>query len=582
MTRLARRRPPNRVLPRAALGTYENRRHTPVDTPRKVGETIIDFRALALPHDVRLALADAFWNHFGGRLPVSICYAWARVKLFGRFVVETGDVHSVADLNGHLLITYVEWLGRQRSEIGVPWSKATRSAAYTVLRKLLQWLERCRPGLIEPVEYPFNPFPWRNRDARPRRRLSPEQLRAILRACEEDIRRRRAVRDTLETQPPSTATEDVMRSLSLKSLVADLDSRFGGIIPPTNALMSHSYRLLRERITACGGIEFVRDCLYPTGDTIMPYYIAILIHTAGNPLAIAALGRDCLQSLPLLNDQEVLIWDKPRASCIQRRSFRRTAPLEPPTLVRELIEWTRRLRPLAPHLQREHLFIFKSHYGVTALSHGNLNHLRRRFTLKHGLADFELASLRPSVLTTFYRATGDLSQVRAIANHAHLSTTVAYVEGPVVNAENQTRVATLQNAFLGYLGNAISSAAHNDNQVREVPPGSITSMFGFNCTDPYAGVAPGTRAGELCTNFLGCLTCPNAVLGSDARTLARLLQARDHIRASATHLHPARWQAIYAPQLRILEEDILTRFSDRDRVGAREFRSKLPPLPPLR
>ena len=217
--------------------------------------------------------------------------------------------------------------------------------------------------------------------------------------------------------------------------------------------------------------------------------------------------------------------------------------------------------------------------------------MRRRFVERHSLPNFQLASIRSSVLTTFYRAAGDLTQVRAIANHAHLSTTVAYVEGPVVNLENQARVATLQHAFLGHLDrvargefDALEGKAvgiRPPTRVREIPPGSVVSMFGFGCADPFAGMAPGTRAGELCTNFLGCLTCPNAILGSDGRTLARLLQARDHLRAAATELHPARWEAIYAPQLRILEEDILTRFSGGDLANARLL-STLPPLPPLR
>jgi hypothetical protein len=592
MTGHAPRKPTSRVLPRARAAASESRRHTPTDGPRKVVKTIIDFRTLTLPHDVRLALADAFWNHLGARTPTAICYAWQRVKLFARFVDETAAVRRAADLNGPLLIRYVEWLGRQRSQTGEPWGKVTRSAAYAVLRKLFQWLERCRPGLIEPMEYPFNPFPWRNRDARHRRRLPPQQLRAILRACEDDIRRLRAVRDTVATEPSPSTNGIVSPFQSLRSLVTDLDAHFGGILPPTAALMGRAHRVLRERIRECGAVEHVRDCLYPISDTIMPYYIAILIHTAGNPEAIAALGCDCLQSLPLLSDQEVLVWDKPRASSVQRRSFRSAAPLEPPTLVRELLEWTRRLRPLAPQMQRERLFLFKASRGITALSPANLIHVRRRFASRHGLPDFELASIRPSVLTTFYRATGDLSQVRAIANHAHLSTTVAYVEGPIVNAENQARVATLQHAYLGYLDNAthldpevpsvMPTGVGEATPIREAPPGSVVSMFGFGCTDPFAGIAPGTRAGELCTNFLGCFTCPNAVLGSDERTLARLLQARDHLQAAATQLHPARWEAIYAPQLRILEEDILTRFSGRDLVNARRLRSTLPSLPPLR
>ena len=65
-------------------------------------------------------------------------------------------------------------------------------------------------------------------------------------------------------------------------------------------------------------------------------------------------------------------------------------------------------------------------------------------------------------------------------------------------------------------------------------------------------------------------------------TVARLLQARGHLRAAAATLHPARWQAFYAPQLRILEEDILPRFAERELAAAESLLSQLPPLPDLR
>jgi hypothetical protein len=107
-------------------------------------------------------------------------------------------------------------------------------------------------------------------------------------------------------------------------------------------------------------------------------------------------------------------------------------------------------------------------------------------------------------------------------------------------------------------------------------------MFGFGCKDPFAGTAPGTCAGDLCTNFMGCFTCPNAIITSDPPTLARLLQTRDHMRAAAAVLHPARWRAFYAPQLRILEEDILPRFANRELAAAGTLVAQLPPLPDLR
>ena len=143
--------------------------------------------ARILSVDVSQALADAFWHHFGGRPHRTILTHWTHLKMFARFVTETAALRVLPELDGRLLGRYVEWLNRQCRPSGSPWSKSTRAGAYTTLRKLLQWLERCRPGLLPAIEYPFNPFPWRNRDSGRFARLSAAQLRGLLRACERDI-----------------------------------------------------------------------------------------------------------------------------------------------------------------------------------------------------------------------------------------------------------------------------------------------------------------------------------------------------------------------------------------------------------
>jgi len=210
------------------------------------------------------------------------------------------------------------------------------------------------------------------------------------------------------------------------------------------------------------------------------------------------------------------------------------------------------------------------------------------FCERHGLPRFSLVSIRPGVLASFYRASGDLRRVKAVANHAHLSTTVRYVQTPEVEAQHRTRIAALQQAFIGHIerdgsGNASGRCTSKPKSSgAAVPAGELVSMFGFGCKDPLAGTSPGTRPGELCTNFMGCFTCPNAIITPDPSTLARLLQARDHMRAAAAVLHPARWQAFYAPQLRILEDDILPRFSSHELAAAHSLVAQLPLLPDLR
>ena len=246
--------------------------------------------------------------------------------------------------------------------------------------------------------------------------------------------------------------------------------------------------------------------------------------------------------------------------------------------------WNERLLPLAPPQQRDRLFIFKGVRTVNVMSIITVHHQLGDFCQRHALPMFAPAAIRPSVLACFYRVSGDLLRTKAVANHVNLATTVRYVETPLVQAKNRSRIADLQGAFLEHVeGRPTASQTRNRATLEpSIPSGRVVTMFGFDCKDPFAGVAPGTQRGELCSNFMGCFTCPNAIIPSDPGTVARLLQARNHLQAAAATLHPARWEALYAPQLQILEEDILPRFGALELAAGKPLLDRLPPLPDLR
>lgn len=552
------------------------------DAPRQVRDTVIDFTSLGLPEDVGLALAEAFWSHVGIFSECYIHTQWRHIKTFAQFARESGALGRLADLHRALLLRYIEWLNARRRSGGEPWAKSTRAAAYATLRTLLKWVERCRPGVIASIEYPFNAFPGKDSDALPHSKMPADELRALLRACEADIAQARDAREAARAQ----RLTDCGTPGTLGWLLQHVDLHCRGIFPSKRELSRSGQNPIRRTLRRLGGLKQVEPCLYPRAESLLPYYLAIMIHTAGNPEPIAELERDCLQSLPLLDDRQVLVWFKARAHSVQRRTFSSTDRFEPPALVREIAEWNERLRPLAPAALRERLLLYKGVNGVTAMSSRAIQGALKSFRERHGLPRFTLVSIRPSVLACFYRATGDLRRVRTIANHARLSTTVRYVLTPEVQAQHRARIAGLQNAFIGHIqqprstGTAAPVVPNGNGCV--VPPGEVVSMFGFGCTDPFAGAAPGTHRGQLCTHFMGCFTCPNAIITPDPSTVARLLQARDHLRAAATALHPARWQAFYAPQLCILEEDILARFTASELAAAEPLMAQLPSLPNLR
>lgn len=587
--KIARRPRISRLISRSAQAEPGKPAVTP-DLRRVVDGRVIDFTALGLPVDVRDALGEAFWAHFAGQQPQSVRVKWCNLKPFGRFNADTRAVQSLSDVNTALLQRYLDWLNKQCDRSGVPLSKTSRASRYGVLNSLLRWLERCRPGLWPPLHYPVNPFPYKHRETTGYTRLSAEQLRAILAACEQDIAESRALRARTKQAIAAAGADEDPRS-SLGALLTCIQRRFGGIVPSSTVLCQRGNLRLYRSFARHGGVQGVEAHLYPSRDALLPYYIAILIHTAGNPDAIAKLTCNCLQPIPLLAEQEMLVLAKPRASKVQRRAFRRSSSFEPPTLVRELLEWTSTLRPRAGDAHRDRLFLTKSERGVSALNALCLAKPLKRFIVRHGLPRFSLASLRPSVLTAIYRSSGDLRQAKSVANHSNIATTIGYVQGPATDSQNRVRIATLQTALLGQLapvspdvdasGKSQISATRPERPAI-IPPGTAVTMFGFGCRDPFAGVAPGTHRGELCTNFLGCLTCPNAVIAGDTLTVARLLQARDHLRSAAAVIHPARWEAIYAPQLRILEEDVLGSFAARELAHAERLCATLPPLPPLR
>ena len=572
---------PGKALPRR---TAPSTLVPPLDAPRRFRQTVLDFRTLHLPRDVASALSDAFWHRVGSGHLQTILDHWGRIRFFGRFNEETDAVQSLADLQGDILVRYVEWLNAQRTARGAPLGKATRSSTYTSLHKLLQWLVRCRPGLVGPIDWPINPFPWRNRDTRGRRPILASQLREILKACEHDIARLRVMRERGRQLRQAARAARATYTSSPGALLDFIDDEFGGVLPPTPILYRTHNRVFRYLVTH-GGVDVIEPYLYPNAHGLLPYYLAIVLHTAGNSQAIADMSMDCLQPIPLLDDREMLVWDKPRANSVQRRSFRRSDPFEPPALVREILEWTSRLRPRVPVDQRDCLFLMKTPYGPTAATRVKFQGALQRFISEHALSPFTFGSLRPSVLTALYRSSGDLRPVKAMANHASISTTVRYVQGPDVAAHNSLRMAALQSALLGHVELPTDSGSAPPPVVSAVlppPPGTAVSMFGFSCKDPLSGLAPGTHRGVLCTNFLACLTCPNAIIPTDAPTLARLLHARDHLQTAAGLIHPARWAAIYAPQLRILDEDLIPRFPTRERLEAERLRTTLPPLLPLR
>lgn len=207
----------------------------------------------------------------------------------------------------------------------------------------------------------------------------------------------------------------------------------------------------------------------------------------------------------------------------------------------------------------------------------------RRFVRRHDLRDdrghplrLSLATLRASGLTLAHERLGhDILKTQVLANHASPDTTQRYVGRPLVRQAQAIAVGALQARFVEIVRGEPGAEAPEqpDVDVRHA------TASGFICADPMAGAAEGQRAGQLCTAWLGCFTCPNAVIPLDAEMLGRLNAVRAALIDSRSGMAPDRWRLLYAPKLEILERDILPRFPDALHHAASG--RTLPALPPI-
>lgn len=560
-----------------------------------------DLTTLALPVDVACVLADAFRHHHVASVPATQRACWQALQSFARFAQEDAGIQSIADLITAAIGRYIAWLDRQTNHAGEPRSLSGRANLLSYLRQLIEWTKRHHPSrLPQRIDFPFRVYS--NRNAQPRRRLPEEQLKAILRACYEDIdaawERFELGQEILRCDTaPAGATAELHR------LVRDLADISGGVMPTRLNLVAH--RLNMSAIARHGGLRTLAGYLHLTSETLLPFYIALAIQTAANPQALMQFRRDCQRPHPLDEHRVIIDWDKARAGDkfkrAQRRSFDRRRRYAAPNLVDKLLAMTAPLVAQSTLRDRERLFMLRSEktLSVAPIALSTVTHGVRGFIARANeriaiwnraaperprelLPDFAAVLLRGSVATEHYQASGgDIVHVQQILNHASVLTTEAYVKGPRTEQLRRDIVARLQRLMVGWIvGVADTSASRTSTVVSELAA-RATAPFGHDCLNPLAGTAPGTQAGQACHHLGGCLRCPGLVIPIDAPHLARILQAKEAFERSREQLDPQRWELLYAPSYRILVQDILPDFPDALQAPAAALAANLPHLPVL-
>lgn len=524
-----------------------------------------DFGALPLEREVALNLRDAFLELTSHYERTSRRQAWRSIIKLAAFLSHPTVRKNLASRRT-MLEDFATWLRAQKNLL------KTAGSHFNFIYRIVTWLAEN-----------FDAVPWRSqilthhyfgREAEcPRNNeVSKDDLMRIAAACKREISQWRDKFNVRELASQDVAAPPTSLSLqqfqNLKTLIRFEEQ---GI-------------WTQQQIAAAGarGSGGARlRCLAPyrqlTIRSALPFYLYIVISTAGNPEAIADLQIDCIEDHPTDPESVLLSWSKGRATKEQNLPFLRKGRYAIPAVIMDVLTMTAPIRGLALHPEDTVLFITRKGTISTRISTQSWHNALARFRSEHDLPFFTFVDMRSAVASLVKNHHQSTAAASRLLQHKELATSTRYLKSRESLEHSYERVARFQ-------GQLISSVMLSAKESQELTQKRGT-FFGTSCADPLEGIASGSRKGEPCLQYLQCATCKNAIVVPDEpRYVARILKAQSalvHLKSTAadTADGPVRFRMVYESILTVIERDILAKVDSAVMALAVEVAKELPELP---
>jgi hypothetical protein len=533
--------------------------------------------SIQLRSEVALAL-----RHYGQDKATITCVgAYLNLKQWLEYIHENeGHITCTRLVTSQSLKNFIAWLNNKPYKIG------SRHNKWSYISQIFKSLKRNRPDLCNPdLVIPFNAFPRKNAETKPREGLSRTEIERVLAAARSDINmimeRYQRTQDLLKQKlPKRLSKKDKFTADELKQfrvLLHVIESKHDGFVPDQATLLkkgsgiSHIYKA----ISNFGGTKKISSMLYPFAEDIIPFMIAIGAQTFANPEGLRCMKRDCMSEHLLLEGRSIVSWDKGRSKRPQQRSFLSAKQMSVPKLINQVLTLTERLSHYAPEAERNNIFLIhglNNGYRAKLIPDYLTSVHVRRFTKRHQLVcdegkplNLTLVKLRTTGLTLSHEQFGyDILKTQAVANHYSPDTTMSYVDNVRVRDSHQKIIHNLQAYYIdearaGVDAQNIKSLSSEPTELRV----ENATAAGFTCRDPLASNIPGQRKGVMCTAWLGCFTCPNAVIPISTDALVRLLSTKKALLDAKKTVDSQRWKSLYLPKLEIIEQDIIPKFPEK-------------------
>lgn len=528
---------------------------------------VFRFETLGLVTPLATALKNSFVALFGHTSAESQRKYWQKIAKFSRFLRASG-LAELTPLPPTVVCDLRAWLD------GSGISQTTARGTLNVCLSVLAYCERNAPHILSRgtrlviERYPVAPPKHRNV-------LQEDDVKKILLICQKEIEaieERLALGWRLRRGVPRTAEEALQVPLIKKLLV------MGNGSLPSKDVVAKSGRSLIVPVASLGGLRKISRTLWLCPEALLPFYLAILIQTSGNPSSIQKMKRDCLVAHPLRSDLERVVWAKLRSHAEQHAEAPTGRPWSAPNLVRRLRILNDNLVEKCTNADRDKLFIA---YRISERNPGLpcaalLHHLLSEFIKQHDIPSFSFSGLRRAGAVAHHRASGTIRTVQLRLNHTSIEASSRYTdaEGSVRDFHDLT-VRRFQGLMVqASLESGSVSEPFSVARV-PVPENSAETVFGFRCRNPFAGIARGSTQGSLCLQFQKCATCPGALIPlDDIAVVAQLLSAHSALNKARERAIQEGWMArfelLYEPTWRVLVNEILPAVSNDVKACAME------------
>ncbi|WP_187645089.1 hypothetical protein [Cupriavidus campinensis] len=538
-----------------------------------IGARHWDFEEAGFSPIVAGALARAFVANVGHTSIENCMQCWRAIRYFARSL-QGKRVGDEARLPQDALLRFKGWLSRR------PDSPNTSQTHLNFARRLILWCARNVPQSVDRrIRLTVPPFVVVKQE-RISKALPDVLVKRILAACYQEIEQAEYriglgchLRVFHGPPNPRSLLERTCRNIFC----------FG-----SDGTVGKAYLLAHKRSPATklarqfGGLSEVDSYLRLKIDQIFPFYLAILVQTGANPMALLQARYDCVQPHPIREDLERLIWAKPRAGREQFADFPCQKTWSAPNLVRRLARLNEPLRSMCRPEEVSALFVASSRRQTLAAAvvswqslHDNLN----AFVQRHKLESFFFSSFRATVARAHHLASKSIEGAQRRLSHQSPTTTALYTPASDRAHEHERMIARFQGQLVTLAMKKQVKRSPDSIAAAGTSSALYETVFGFACRDPLSGIAPNSVAGKTCLQFHRCASCPGALIPlDDVTVVARLVATYEELKRAHTRAVREGWsirfRALYEPTLRILSDDILPAVSDSVMAHARSLANR--------